>query len=258
MMVLRLCGYAESHAQGYSTGSGRGNGCQDVACERIPSALMVRANLRKRRSHSRVCVACCSARRAFGRVLSSEPGLARCQRRLGRFLGREGSGPLGVLSGLLCQWPPEPRGPGTRASSRSTCSATAAAALVIRSRSDGLGACACCRAPDSAELRIGHRRDQVPSGPRTHRDGQAQMTKGRRRPWRWSARNGQENEILFLAGAWSRRHALPPWAACGRSLARLDLRKVPLLPQRPREPLRHRPLHGLHDRWRLRRGDTGR
>ena len=36
--------------------------------------------------HSGVCVTCCSARRAFGRVLNSEPGLARCQRRLGRSL----------------------------------------------------------------------------------------------------------------------------------------------------------------------------
>ena len=36
-------------------------------------------------------------------------------------------------------------------------------------------------------------------------------------------------------------------------------RKLPLLrPQRPREPLRQCGLHGLHDRWRLRRGDAGR
>ena len=39
-----------------------------------------------------------------------------------------------------------------------------------------------------------------------------------------------------------------------RPLARLDVRRVPLLPERPREPLRPRPLHRLPARRRLRRG----
>ena len=42
------------------------------------------------------------------------------------------------------------------------------------------------------------------------------------------------------------------------ALAGLDLRPVPLLPQRPGEPLRHRPLHRLHHRRRLRRIRRGR
>ena len=46
-------------------------------------------------------------------------------------------------------------------------------------------------------------------------------------------------------------------AAGRRSLARLDLRAVPLLPRRPREPLRRGALHGLRRRRRL-RGGNGR
>ncbi len=41
--------------------------------------------------------------------------------------------------------------------------------------------------------------------------------------------------------------------ASRRALARLDLRRVPLLHERPREPLRPRPLHRLRPRRRLRR-----
>ncbi len=41
-------------------------------------------------------------------------------------------------------------------------------------------------------------------------------------------------------------------------LARLDVRRVPLLPERPREPLRSRPLHRLPPRRRLRGARGGR
>ena len=41
-------------------------------------------------------------------------------------------------------------------------------------------------------------------------------------------------------------------------VARLDVRRVPLLPERPREPLRPRTLHGLHARRRLRRAGCRR
>ena len=44
----------------------------------------------------------------------------------------------------------------------------------------------------------------------------------------------------------------------GRALARLDLRRVPLLPLGPREPLRPRALHRLPARRRLRRAGRGR
>ena len=42
------------------------------------------------------------------------------------------------------------------------------------------------------------------------------------------------------------------------ALAGLDLRRVPLLPLRPREPLRARPFHGLRPRRRLRRASGRR
>ena len=42
--------------------------------------------------------------------------------------------------------------------------------------------------------------------------------------------------------------------ARGRAVARLDVRRVPLLPLRAREPVRPSPLHRLHARRRLRRG----
>ena len=46
---------------------------------------------------------------------------------------------------------------------------------------------------------------------------------------------------------------LPAGRARRRPLARLDLRRVRVLPQRAREPVPERPLHGLPDRRRLRR-----
>ena len=54
--------------------------------------------------------------------------------------------------------------------------------------------------------------------------------------------------------AWSRAgERFATGRARRRPLARLDLRRVPLLPLGPREPLRPRPLHGLRHRRRLRR-----
>ena len=56
----------------------------------------------------------------------------------------------------------------------------------------------------------------------------------------------------------SRGGAVRAGRARRRPVARLDVRRVPLLPQRAREPLRPRPLHRLHARRRLRRGGRGR
>ena len=62
--------------------------------------------------------------------------------------------------------------------------------------------------------------------------------------------------IVVETGA--RRRSLPDRRPGRRAVARLDLRRLRLLPKRPREPLRPRPLHRLPDRWRLCRADRRR
>ena len=54
------------------------------------------------------------------------------------------------------------------------------------------------------------------------------------------------------------RRAVRAGRARGRALARLDRRRLPLLPLGPREPLRPRALHRLRHRRRLRRARGGR
>ena len=50
-----------------------------------------------------------------------------------------------------------------------------------------------------------------------------------------------------------RRGPFRPWRSRRRALARLHLRRLRILPRRPREPVRAGAFHRLPDRWRLRR-----